>query len=665
MGKSEDIAKLPSHPGGNGTDMYSFFTGGRSVANPRPSATPPAHATPSAAPTIQRIASVANRQQPKDGQFLLPSQVETAPGAEGWEEMYPYFTRFRPEDDQRFWFYNGMHFPEPMPAFDMITAEAPYVALGAFNTRVFVVPGVKGIDHRVVNGRVFISGLPVTDPEEIQERLMYFQERAFYYFGNWNKLYDKWRDKMMTLIHEMEAIKVPDLPKYDDEAMVKEGRGIAQNYYVMESYQRAIQGYFKMWQYHMEMLLLGYGAYSTFFEFCKKAFPEITDQTISRMVAGVDVLMFRPDDELKKLARLAVELKLDDEFREDRDPADLLESMKRRGKPGERWLAALKKARDPWFNVSTGDGFYHHHRSWNDDLAIPFSALPRYVRQVKAGESLERPTEKLKRERERIRKEYRALLTTDADRGAFDQMLGLSELVFPFVEDHKFYCEHWLTMTFFKKMREFAQLLTKNGFFDDPEDMFHLHHSEVGQAISDLMLAWSAGSTPRGKAHWGPIVARRKALLKTLFDWAPPPALGPVPEAINDAVLNMLWGITSEQLRSWAAPVAANSNELRGFAASEGVVEGLARVVMSVDEIASIREGEILVCPVTAPSWAPIFGKIKAAVSDIGGTMSHAAIVAREYGMPAVVGTGHATKRIRTGQRLRVDGSTGVVTILP
>jgi pyruvate, water dikinase len=103
---------------------------------------------------------------------------------------------------------------------------------------------------------------------------------------------------------------------------------------------------------------------------------------------------------------------------------------------------------------------------------------------------------------------------------------------------------------------------------------------------------------------------------------------------------------------------------VRGYAASSGIVEGTARVLRDVNEIGQIRDGEILVCPVTAPSWGPVFGKIKAAVSDIGGTMSHAAIVAREYGMPAVVGTGQATRRIRTGHRVRVDGDRGVVTIL-
>ena len=86
---------------------------------------------------------------------------------------------------------------------------------------------------------------------------------------------------------------------------------------------------------------------------------------------------------------------------------------------------------------------------------------------------------------------------------------------------------------------------------------------------------------------------------------------------------------------------------------------GPARVILDVRDIAALEAGEILVAPVTSPSWTPVFGKIGAAVSDIGGTMSHAAIVAREYGVPAVVGTADATARIKTGDRLRVDGDGG------
>ena len=144
--------------------------------------------------------------------FLLPSEIRDVPGTEGWESMYPYFTRFRPEDDKVFWFYNAMHFPEPMPAFDVLTAEVPYQALGAFTTRVFSFPTTLGIDHRIVNGRIYITAYPVTDPKEIQRRLALFQERAGHYFQNWNKLYEEWKGRMLALIKEVEDIKVPSLP---------------------------------------------------------------------------------------------------------------------------------------------------------------------------------------------------------------------------------------------------------------------------------------------------------------------------------------------------------------------------------------------------------------------------------------------------------------------
>ena len=599
--------------------------------------------------------------------FPLPSEIPDAPGAEGWQSMYPYFTRFQPEDDQRFWFYNSMHFPEPMPAFDTITAEVPYQAIGANTARVFSFPTTLGIEHRIVNGRIYITAIPVLDPEEVQRRLAVFNERAGYYFEHWDQLYEGWKQRMRDLIAEIEAVTVPELPELEDAAVVMNSTGVAQNHYVRERFHRCIDLYSKMWHHHTEFLMLGYGAYVVFFEFCKQAFPEIPDQMVARMVAGIDVIMYRPDDELRGLARLAVELGLDDLFVEGADPTRVLEAMAGRGEAGSRWLSAFEAAREPWFHVSTGDGFYHHHRSWNEDLTVPFAALPRYVRLLRAGEPLDRPTEALREERERIAASYRELLASDEERAAFDQMLGLCRVVFPYVEDHKFYCEHWFTTRFFQKIREFGTLLARQGVLADADDVFHLHHSEVDLALSDVMLAWASGGKPLGAAHLRPLVAERKRLLEALRAWSPPPALGPMPEALNDPAVKMLWGVTSETIQAWARAAAgdgANEKEIRGYAASPGVVEGVARVVLDVNEIGQVREGEILVCPVTAPSWAPVFGKIKAAVSDIGGTMSHAAIVAREYGMPAVVGTGHATSRIKTGQRVLVDGDQGVVRVL-
>jgi pyruvate,water dikinase len=597
--------------------------------------------------------------------FPLPSSLKVVPGTEAAQAAFPYYIQFNPDDDDRFWFYNSMHFPEPMHHFDMITAEACYCALGSFNTRVHVLPTTKGIDHRIINGRVYIGGVAVTDPEEIAARAAEFQQRAFYYYEHWEELYAQWKDKMRALIADAQALPKPALPDLEPIETTHTGKGVAANHALIDTYRKALEGYFRMWHHHFEFLLLGYGAYLTFFDFCKKAFPEISDQAISRMVAGMEAEIFRPDEEVKRLARRAVELDVHDRFHDGMVIEDVLGALDQLGENGKEWLRELETSRNPWFNVNVGDGFYHYHRSWNDDLSMPFAALPGYIAKVKAGEEIGRPTEQLIAEREQLVEDYRELLDTDEDRKTYDQLIELAHRVFPYVEGHKFYCEHWYTNLFFNKIREYGELLAQNGFFAEPADVFNLTHYELESAIVDLMLSWSSGSAPIGPRVWPAKVAERKAAIAAWADHAVPPALGAVPDVIDDPAIVMLWGITRKSLDAWlSVDEGAPSNELKGFAACQGVVEGTARIVKSVDHIGRLQQGDILVCQVTNPTWAPIFQKISAAVSDIGGSMSHMAIVAREYGLPAVVGTGSATQRIKDGQRIRVDGGRGIVTIL-
>ena len=596
--------------------------------------------------------------------FPLPSSLQVVAGTERAQAAYPYYMQFSKEDDERFWFYNSMHFPEPMCLFDTITAEAAYCALGANNTRVHCLPTTLGIDYRIVNGRIYIGGNAVSDPAEIARRTQEFKRRAFYYYENWERLFEHWKNKMMLLIRDAERLPKVELPEFEPLEHVHAGRGIASNHYLLDTYQKTLEGYFRMWQYHFEFLLLGYGAYLTFFDFCKKAFPEISDQTVARMVAGMQAEIFRPDDELRRLAKRAIELGVDDKLQNGSPPNEAIKILEQT-KAGREWLEELAVSRDPWFNINVGDGFYHYHRSWNDDLSMPFATLPGYIANVKAGHRIERPIEKLMAERKQLIADYRELLNTEEERAAYDQMIKLAHRVFPYVEGHKFYCEHWYTNLFFNKIREFGALLSQQGFFPGTEDVFHLTHYELESAIVDLMTSWSNGSPPRGPSRWPAIVKERK---EAIAEWAKhdtAPALGPVPDVIDDPAIVMLWGITRESLDTWlSASDKPDSNEIKGFAASSGVAEGVARVVKSVEEIGRLRQGDILVCQVTNPTWAPIFQKISAAVSDIGGSMSHAAIVAREFGLPAVVGTGTATQKIRDGQRIRVDGGRGVVTIL-
>jgi pyruvate,water dikinase len=243
--------------------------------------------------------------------FPLPSSLKVIAGTERAQAAYPYTMQFAKEDDTRFWFYNSMHFPEPMSAFDMVTAEAAYCALGAANTRVHCLPTTLGIDYRVINGRVYIGGNAVTDPTEIARRTEEFQKRAFYYYANWERLYTQWRAKMLALIEEARALPAVSLPEFEPLEHVHAGRGIASNHDLLDIYQKTLEGYFRMWHHHFEFLLLGYGAYLTFFAFCKKAFPEITDQTIARMVAGIEAEIFRPDDELRRLGTPSTAIRAD------------------------------------------------------------------------------------------------------------------------------------------------------------------------------------------------------------------------------------------------------------------------------------------------------------------------------------------------------------------
>jgi pyruvate,water dikinase len=111
-------------------------------------------------------------------------------------------------------------------------------------------------------------------------------------------------------------------------------------------------------------------------------------------------------------------------------------------------------------------------------------------------------------------------------------------------------------------------------------------------------------------------------------------------------------------------PEAQAPNEVGGYAGAPGVVQGTARIARTLAEADRILPGEILVAPTTTPAWSTLFGYIGAIVTDSGGILSHCAVVAREYGIPAVVGTAMATAFLQDGQWIEVDGTHGVVRIL-
>ena len=276
--------------------------------------------------------------------------------------------------------------------------------------------------------------------------------------------------------------------------------------------------------------------------------------------------------------------------------------------------------------------------------------------------------EQVRAERDRITAEYRELIANEADRQQFDELLGCAKTVFPYVENHLFYVEHWFHSVFWNKIRQVAAVMKEHGILDDVEDIWYLRRDEIKQALWDIVTAWATGVKPRGTKTWPTEIEWRKGVMQKFREWRAPPAIGVAPEVIQEPFTIVLWGVTNKSLSDWASVQDVGDpdsiTEMKGFAASPGIVEGKARACFGAEEIRDLMEDEILVAPTTSPSWAPAFAKIKACITDVGGVMSHAAIVCREYGMPAVVGTGYATKVIKSGMSLRVDGSSGHITIV-
>lgn len=187
-----------------------------------------------------------------------------------------------------------------------------------------------------------------------------------------------------------------------------------------------------------------------------------------------------------------------------------------------------------------------------------------------------------------------------------------------------------------RALLELGTRLTRRGIFREADDIFFLYLEEVAP-----ICRGSSGDV-------AVLIAQRRAEYARNRTFTPPPVI------IGDfnPTLHL------------ATPADSSVRELRGLAVSPGIVTGPARVLRTIDEHAVVLPGEILVAPFTDPGWTPYFLPAAAIVMDMGGLLTHGSIIAREYGIPAVVNVGTATQVITTGQRLQVDGNRGVVRIV-
>jgi len=219
----------------------------------------------------------------------------------------------------------------------------------------------------------------------------------------------------------------------------------------------------------------------------------------------------------------------------------------------------------------------------------------------------------------------------------------------PLTPDHHFYIDQGANAHVRLVLIAIGKKLVAAGALDAPDDVVYFRYNDLRAFMGN-----PAGMDGRA------IVARAKAAREKAYTFRPKEWVGTATKTqLAFPYLNQ-WGFPDKFYRK-ESTVAGQINGLGG---SPGVVEGIARVVLREDQFDDVRAGDILVCQMTNPAWVVLFTKIAGLVTDAGGTASHPAVLSREFGIPAVVGASVATEQIKNGDRVRINGTTGVVEIL-
>ncbi len=230
----------------------------------------------------------------------------------------------------------------------------------------------------------------------------------------------------------------------------------------------------------------------------------------------------------------------------------------------------------------------------------------------------------------------------------FETLLKAAQVATVVHEDHNFWIDQRLFFHVRRIILEFGQRLAQAGLLAAVNDVFYLTPDELQNGRNIPMTR---------------VVSERQAEMEHFSHVTPPPMLGTAPAfEMTDggsAIRAMFKGEMSPANTS-----NSEAGKVKGLPGSAGVVRGTARVIRSLTEASKLRPGDVLVAIATEPPWTPLFATAAAVVTDAGGVLSHSAVVAREYRIPAVVGTGAATTTFTDGQLLEVDGNAGTVRVV-
>jgi phosphohistidine swiveling domain-containing protein len=537
-----------------------------------------------------------------------------------------------PDDDRLFWARDTMHFPDQMNELEgeLVTRVAHTHgftrASEAYDMPIRLQP-------RRINTYYYMAVAPVIVPPEETKAM---EERAR----------EKLEDAMARLGRTWSGDYLPEIQEYlrDWDGFDLRSASMPE---LLSHLDETLTRFQRLWEIHFNVAFPMLMAVSIFEEFYSDLFDSERAFDAYRLLQGLDNKTVESGRMLWRLSRRALEMPEVREILEERAAADVVPALEGSAE-GRQFLTEFEAYLDEYGH--RGDKWGVSYPTWAENPTPVVKMLKDYITQPGGGPDEELAA--LAAERERYLAETRERLAgyPQAVRDQFETLLKAAVEGMVLSEDHGFWIDFNSTARVRKVFVELGRRFAEAGVVEEPGDVFHLTINEIRETAEQLP-----------QLDRRDLVARRKAEMERFGSMQPPPTLGtPPPGPPPDNPLNRALG------KFFGGPPQQQDepNVLQGNPGSPGLVSGRARVLRSLPETGGLEEGEILVAETTAPPWTPLFATAAAVVTDTGGVLSHCAVVAREYRIPAVVGAAMATSTIKDGQRIEVDGDKGIVRIL-
>lgn len=533
-----------------------------------------------------------------------------------------------PDEIQGYWDWDKIHAPRPLTP---LAGDAVVMAMGEGFTKAQHAFGTPlALKCRMVNHYFYSSFTPdYTGIEETPEALKVRYEQvlatdAMHIGERW---VNEWEPSLLPILQKA---RTTDYTQLDDAAL-------------LEALDEQLANLVYFWEIHgwINLVLVPSNALT---EFYNETFEPEDPTEAYELMQGYRTKSVEAASGLWRLSRTIKASEALSRVFESAEPEAMGQALAT--EEGRAFLTELGAYLEVFGWRS--DGIYEiADPTWREDLSIPLNTLQGYLGLGEENDP-EAVYQRAVTRREALVARAKARLADDpAKLARFEALLDASKYNLQVTEDHSYWIDQMGMATFRRFALQFGERLAKKGLIEMAADVMYLYKDELRRTlVENLDMRQAVRERRASVAHWARVV--------------PPDHLGEPTPALDDPFFVSL---VDKMLGLLPIEASTDADVINGVAASPGSFTGTAKVVRTLVEASKLQPGDIMVCEMTLPTWVPLFATVSAVVADSGGILSHCAIVAREFHLPAVVGTRTGTSTIQDGMTITVDGSRGRVRI--